>query len=132
MPPSQPPRPPLARPPPPAHLPQPLLQLLAVVIRRGVLDLGAKLLHAALDRLLCARTLDDRRIVLVDRDLFRPAEVFERQVLKLEAEVLGNGLATGEGGDVLEHGLAAIAKAGRLDGRGLQRATQLVDDERRE
>jgi hypothetical protein len=27
-------------------------------------------------------------------------------------------------------GLAAIAKAGRLDGRGVQRAAQLVDDER--
>ena len=34
--------------------------------------------------------------------------------------------------DVLEHGLAAIAEARRLDGRDLQRAAQLVDDERRE
>ena len=33
-------------------------------------------------------------------------------------------------GDVLEHGLAAVAEARRLDGGGLQRAAQLVDDER--
>ena len=31
------------------------------------------------------------------------------------------------GGDVLEHGLAAIAEPGRLDGRGLQRAPQLIE-----
>ena len=38
--------------------------------------------------------------------------------------------AAGEDGDVLEHGLAAIAEARRLDGRDLEAAAQLVDDER--
>ena len=33
-------------------------------------------------------------------------------------------------GDVLEHGLAAIAEARRLDRRDLEAAAQLVDDER--
>ena len=41
-------------------------------------------------------------------------------------------LAAGERRDVFEHRLAAIAEARRLDGRRLQRAAQLVDDERRE
>ena len=36
----------------------------------------------------------------------------------------------GEDGDVLEHGLAAVAEARRLDGRDLEAAAQLVDDER--
>ena len=35
-------------------------------------------------------------------------------------------------GDVLEHLLAAIAEARRLDGADLERAAQLVDDQRRE
>jgi len=35
-------------------------------------------------------------------------------------------LTTGQGGEVLEHGLAAIAKAWRLDGRHLEPAVQLV------
>ena len=35
-------------------------------------------------------------------------------------------------GDVFEHGLAAVAEARSLDGRDLQAAAQLVDDERRE
>ena len=36
----------------------------------------------------------------------------------------------GEDRDVLEHGLAAVAEAGRLDGADLQRAAELVDHER--
>ena len=36
----------------------------------------------------------------------------------------------GQDGDVLQHGLAAIAEARRLDGRDLKAAAQLVDDER--
>ncbi|GLR45825.1 hypothetical protein GCM10007880_63430 [Mesorhizobium amorphae] len=39
-------------------------------------------------------------------------------------------LATGEDGDVFQHGLAAINEARSLDGGDLQAATQLVDDQR--
>ena len=53
-------------------------------------------------------------------------------VLELDAEVLGDGLAAGQDGDVFEHRLPAIAVAGRLDRGDLQRAAQLVDDERRQ
>ena len=38
----------------------------------------------------------------------------------------------GQDRDVLEHRLAAIAEAGRLDGRDLEAAAQLVDDQRRQ
>jgi hypothetical protein len=48
---------------------QPLLQLLAVVIRGRVLDLRADLLDAAFNRLFRPGPLDDRRVVLVDDDL---------------------------------------------------------------
>src|SRR5438105_2228807 len=43
-----------------------LLQLLAIVVRRRVVDLGPQLLHTALDRGLVAGAFDDRRVVLVD------------------------------------------------------------------
>ena len=79
-----------------------------------------------------AGALDDRRVVLVDRDLLGLAEILELDVLELDAEVLGDGASARQDRDVLEHGLAAIAEARRLDGRDLQRAAQLVDDERRE
>ena len=38
--------------------------------------------------------------------------------------------ATGDDGDVFQHGLAAIAKTGGFDGRHLEDAAELVDDER--
>ncbi len=55
-------------------------------------------------------------VVLVDLDLLGPAQVLELHVFKLNAEILEQGLAAGQDGDVFEHGLAAIAVAGGLDG----------------
>ena len=67
------------------QLREPLLQLLTVVVRGRVLDLRADLLDAALDRLLAAGALDDRRVVLVDGDLLGLAEILELDVLELDA-----------------------------------------------
>ena len=53
-------------------------------------------------------------------------------VLELDAEVFADAPAAGQDGDVLEHRLAAIAEAGRLDGGDVQRAAQLVHDQRRQ
>ena len=74
--------------------------------------------------------VDDRGVLLVDADPLGAAEHVERDVLELDAEVFGDHLAAGEDGDVFEHRLAAIAEARRLDGRDLEAAAQLVDDER--
>src|ERR1700730_5858418 len=111
---------------------QALLQLLLVVIRGRLLDLRAQLRAATLDVLLLAGTVDDRRVLLFDAHLFCGAEHVERDVLELDAEILADHLTTGQDGDVLEHGLAAIAKAGGLDRRDLEAAAQFVDDQRRQ
>ena len=79
-----------------------------------------------------AGAFDDRGVVLVDGDFLGAAEVLDLHVLELDAEVFGDGLAAGEGRDVFEHGLAAIAEAGGLDGGALQRAAQLVHDQGRQ
>ena len=76
--------------------------------------------------------VDDRGVLLLDPDALGPAEHLERDVLELDAEVLGDHRAAGEDRDVLEHRLAAIAEARRLDRRHLQAAAQLVDDQRRQ
>jgi hypothetical protein len=94
--------------------------------------LGLDLLDAGLDRLGVTGTVDDRRRVLVDDDAAGAAELRELRVLELEAHLLGDHLGAREDRDVLEHALAAVAEARRLDGDGLERAAQLVDHDRRE
>jgi hypothetical protein len=114
------------------ELRQALLELLAVVVRGRRLDLVPDLRDAGVDVGLLAGALHDRRVFLVDDDRLRLAEVVQREALELDAEILGDAAAAGDDRDVLEHGLAAIAEARRLDGAGLEHAAQLVDDERGE
>ena len=76
-----------------------------------------------------ASAFDDGRVVLVNGDLLGGAQVLELDILKLDAQVLGDALAAGQDCDVLQHCLAAVAEARSLDGADLQRATQLVDDQ---
>src|SRR5690606_33762464 len=52
-----------------SELREALLQLLAIVIAVGRLDLAADLLHAALDLLFFAATLNDGGLILGDDDL---------------------------------------------------------------
>src|SRR6266850_40588 len=112
------------------QLRQPLLQLLAVVVRGGLVDLAADFLYAAFDLGRLPTAFDDGGVVLVDGHFLGATQVLELDVLELQAQVLGNGLAAGEDGDILQHCLATIAEARRLYGNGLQRAAQLVDHQR--
>src|SRR6185437_11739122 len=114
------------------QLRQPLLQLLAVVVAGGLIDLAANFLYAAFDLVMLAFAFDDGGVVLVDGDFLRLAKIGNLNVFELDAEVFGDGFAAGQNCDVLQHGLATIAKTRGLDGSNVQRATQLVDDESRE
>src|SRR4051812_31175805 len=112
------------------ELRQALLQLLAVVVRVALLDLGADLVDPALDLLGVTGTLDESGLVLGGGELAGATEVVQRSVLELEADGLGDDGAAGQDRDVLQHRLAAVAEARSLDGDGLERAADLVDDER--
>src|SRR5436189_139950 len=68
---------------------QPFLKLLAIVVRCGFIDLRTQLLHAALNGLRLARALDNRGVVLVDDNFFRPAEVLDANVFELYTEIFG-------------------------------------------
>src|SRR4029077_8657183 len=109
-----------------------LLELLAVEVGIGVLDLALDLLDAAFDLFLLAGAVDDRGLFLRDLDRARFAELVDRHLVELEAELFGDDRAAREDGDVLEHLLAAIAEARRFHRDARERAAQLVDDERRE
>ena len=103
-----------------------------VVIGGGVLDLLLDLGDARLDIGFLAGAVDDGGVVLGDDHLLGAAEHVEGHVLELDAEILGDDLAVGEHGDVLEHGLAAVAEAGGFHRGDLQSAAELVDHERGE
>src|SRR5207245_1985939 len=77
------------------QLRQPLLQLLAVVVRGRLLDLGPDLLDPPLDRSALARALDEGRVVLVHDYLLGSPEIVELDVLELDAELLCARLAAG-------------------------------------
>src|SRR4029077_4938948 len=111
------------------ELRQSFLELLAVVVGGGVFDLRANLLHAPFNLGGFSGAFDDRGVVLVDGDFLRATEVFQLHVLELDAEIFRDGFAAGEGGDILEHGLATIAEAGSLYRSALQGAAELVHDE---
>src|SRR6266851_3867323 len=114
----------------PNQLGKTFLELFLVVIRGGLFDLHTELLDSAFDLAGLASARDDRRVVLVDGHLLGAAQVLNLQVLELRAEILGDGFAAGEDRDVLEHGLATIAKARGFHCSALQRAAEFVDDER--
>ena len=101
------------------QLRQPLLQLLAVVVAGGLLDLAADFLHPAFDLAGLALTFDDGGVVLVDGDLLGLAEIADLHVLQLDAQIFRDGFAAGQDRDVLQHGLAAIAEARSLNGRDI-------------
>src|SRR3546814_19354906 len=107
-----------------------LLELLAIVIAGGVFDLGTDRFGTALDRVGITGAIDERGVVLVDRDALGGAEHAERDVFELDPETLGDDFALAQDRDVLEHRLAAIAEARRLPRGALQHATQHVYDER--
>ena len=93
-----------------------LLELLAVVVAGGFLDLTADLIHAAADGLGSAAAFDDDGGILADGDALGLAEVADFNGLQLDAEVFGDHAATSEDGDVFEHGLAAVAETRCLYG----------------
>src|SRR5690606_27743084 len=97
-----------------SELGEPLLQLLAVVVAGGGLNALAKLLDPLLNIGVAAAALDDGGVVLGNGDLLGPAELLERDAFELNAEVFANERAAGEGRNISQHRLAAIAEAGGL------------------
>src|SRR5256886_12986871 len=93
------------------QLGEPLLQLLLVAVRRGLVDPGLDLVDAALNGFALALSAHDRGVVLVDHDALPLTEVVERGVLELEADFLRDHLPVGQDGDVAEHLLPPVAEA---------------------
>src|SRR5690606_26047169 len=87
-----------------------LLQLLAVVVAGGFLDLRTDRLDARFDRARLAGAVDDRRVLLADLDALGAAQILQRRLLERHAGLFRDHGAAGQDGHVLEHRLAAIAE----------------------
>src|SRR6266436_5056405 len=106
-----------------------LLEFLAIIVGGGLLDLRLDLGDTSLDVDLLAGAVDDRGVLLLDHHLLGAAQHGDRDILQLDAEIFRDCLPAGQDRNVLQHRLAAIAEARRLDGRDLEAAAQLVDDQ---
>ena len=106
-----------------------LLELLAIPIAVGIFDFGLDLVDATTDFGLVTVTINDGGVVFVDDDALGTTQQVEAGVLQLQADFFADDLATSENCHVLQHRLATIAEAWRLDSRGIERATNLVDHE---
>src|SRR5579859_8061570 len=106
------------------------LELLLIVIGSSGLDLCLDLVDAGQDIFLLALTANDGGIVLVDRHGSGSTQVAEVGAFQLVPLFFADHDPLGEDGDVLQHFLAAIAKAGSLNGSDLDRTTKFVDHQR--
>ena len=114
------------------ELGQAFLQFLAVVIAGALVDLDADLLDAAFDLGGIALAADDGGVVLGGDDLLGAAEVGDGGGFQLAAGLFGDHLGAGQDGDILQHGLAAVAKAGGFDGQDIEHAAQFVQHQGRQ
>src|SRR5699024_10689560 len=115
---------------PASQLGNAFLKLFAIVVGSGFFDLNTDLLDAGLDGLTVASTVDDRGVFLADFHTLGLAQVFQGGGFEGHAGSVGDAHTTRQDGDVFEHGFAAIAKAGCLDGSSLDGATNVVDHQR--
>jgi hypothetical protein len=107
------------------------LEFLLIVLAIGLIDLGADLGNALIDRFAVSTTFDDGRIVLVDNDLFGSSEVFEGDFFELDPEVFADEGTAGQDSDIPEHRFASVAEARGFDGAHIEGATELIDDQER-
>src|SRR5579859_877643 len=109
------------------ELGQPLLQLLFVIVRGRLVHLNPNFVDAALDGLGIALALDDGGVVFARHHFAGAAQVAQGRRFQLLAQLFGDDRAAGEDRNVLQHGLAPIAKAGGFDGQHVEHAAQLVE-----
>ena len=97
------------------ELGQPLLQLLAVPVRVGLLDLATNLRGAGVDVGLIAATLDDGGLVLGHHDAPGLAEHLKPGLGQRQTDLGVDHLCTGDDGEVIHERFTAVTEERRLD-----------------
>ena len=94
------------------ELGQAFLELLAVEVGSGLIDLCLDLVDAARDVVFAAGAVYERGLFLGSDDSAGASQIFNGDRVELASHFLADDLAAGEDGHVLEHCLAAVAEAG--------------------
>ena len=108
-----------------------LLKLLLIKGRSRGLILRLDLSDTCVNGRLVAGTVNDRGGFLLNRNVLRFAEHLNLSVLKRQADFLGDYLAAGQDGDILQHFFSAVAVTRSLNGYNGKCATQLIKNQRR-
>ena len=103
------------------------MQLFFVVFRGSLFDLDLDLLGAALDVVGSALTVDDSGAVLGGLDAAGLTQVGDSRLVQAAAGLFGDHLASGEHGDIFQHGLAPVTEAWGFQRQTVQGAAQPVD-----
>ena len=104
------------------------LQLFAVEIGGGCFELTSDLSDTGSYHFLVSCAVNDDCIFLCHLYLMGGTELSELGILELESKLVGDNLATGKNGDIAEHFLTSVAKAGCLDRYAGKGASELVKD----
>src|SRR6266699_1815413 len=112
------------------QLRQSLLELLTIVVAGRFLNLCLDLTNARLNCLLASFAFNDGRLILVSHNTTGITQVTECRIVEAATGLFANDLPTGQDSDILQHLLAAIAKARSFDGEHIQDPTQFVHHQR--
>src|SRR5699024_9297442 len=104
-----------------------VLQFVAVPIRFGCFDFVFDLANAVGYVLSVTGAINDGGDFLGDGNTTCATQNFGTNLIQLHAQVFGNNLCTSQGGNVLQHGLAAAAEARGFDSNSVQGTAQFVD-----
>src|SRR5690606_13674034 len=115
-----------------SELGNPFLQFFAIVVGGGLFDLNANLVDAHFDVLGGTGTINDGGVFLGQGYTLGLAEVFQSGGFQIQTDFFGDNGCTGQDGDVLQHGLAAVTETGCLTGSNLDDAAHGVDHQCRE
>ena len=99
---------------------QAFLEFFFIVVAGALIDLHSDLLDATLDLLRITLSANDGGVVFIGNDLFSFAQVLDGGGFKLAPGFFGDELPACQDGDILHHGLAAVAKAWGFDSQDVQ------------
>src|SRR5699024_142789 len=111
---------------------QAFLQFFTVPVRVGCFDLGTDLGNTIGDVLCFTGAIHDGGGFLGDGDATCSTQHFQTHLIQLHAQVFRDDLCTGQGGDILKHGLAAVTEARGFDGNSVEGTAQFVHDQGRQ